>query len=47
MFFLRSADPGASVTTEVTAVKGPIYAVCLSKPPDIAIGNVGPFAVVD
>ena len=47
MFFLRTAGPATTATYSVTIDGGPVYAVCWSQPPDIAIGNVGPFAVVE
>ncbi len=37
--------PGASRTYSFTAKQGPLYLVCWSKPPDLAVGNVGPFEV--
>jgi ketosteroid isomerase-like protein len=36
---------GDSKTVSFTAQTGPLYLVCWSKPPDLAIGNVGPFEV--
>jgi hypothetical protein len=38
--------PGKSATYTFTVEQGPVYLVCFSKPPDIAIGNAGPFTVV-
>jgi ketosteroid isomerase-like protein len=38
--------PGQNATYTFTVEQGPVYLVCWSKPPDIAIGNAGPFTVV-
>jgi ketosteroid isomerase-like protein len=45
MLTLWEVGPGTSGTYNFTAVEGPLYLVCWSKPPDLAIGNVGPFEV--
>jgi hypothetical protein len=37
--------PGMSETYTFTLEKGPVYLVCWSKPPDLPIGNAGPFPV--
>jgi ketosteroid isomerase-like protein len=37
--------PGTSQSHSFTIQKGPVYLICWSKPPDIPIGNVGPFEV--
>ena len=39
-------SPGQSETYTFTLEKGPVYMICLSKPPDIIIGNAGPIPVV-
>jgi ketosteroid isomerase-like protein len=36
---------GASRTYSFTATQGPLYLICWSKPPDLAVGNVGPLEV--
>ena len=36
---------GQSETYSFTVEEGPVYMVCFSKPPDITIGNAGPFEV--
>jgi hypothetical protein len=41
----RELGPGKSETYTFTIEKGPVYLVCWSKPPDIPIGNAGPFTV--
>ena len=38
--------PGQSETYTFTLENGPVYMICLSKPPDIIIGNAGPIPVV-
>jgi hypothetical protein len=38
--------PGESATYTLTIAEGPVYGVCWSKPPDVAIGALGPFTVV-
>ncbi|MFN2134489.1 MAG: nuclear transport factor 2 family protein [Candidatus Promineifilaceae bacterium] len=38
--------PGEITTFNVTMKQGPVYAVCWSSPPDLAIGRIGPFSVV-
>lgn len=45
MLTLWEVSPGASKTYTFTAQEGPLYLVCWSKPPDLAVGNVGPFEV--
>jgi hypothetical protein len=39
-------SPGQSETYTFTLEKGPVYMICLSKPPDIIIGSAGPIPVV-
>ena len=41
----QEVGPGESQTYNITVTEGPVYAVCWSKPPDVPIGNVGPFSV--
>ncbi len=38
-------SPGQSATYTFTLENGPVYMICLSKPPDIIIGNAGPIEV--
>jgi hypothetical protein len=45
MFFLRDLGPGQSATFTVIVKKGPVYMICWSRPPDLPIGNAGPFEV--
>jgi hypothetical protein len=37
--------PGQSNTFNLAVTKGPLYAICWSKPPDLPIGALGPFEV--
>jgi hypothetical protein len=41
----QEVGPGESQTYNITVTEGPVYAVCWSKPPEVPIGNVGPFTV--
>jgi ketosteroid isomerase-like protein len=45
MLTLWEVSPGASKTYTFGADEGPLYLVCWSKPPDLAVGNIGPFEV--
>ena len=45
MLSLWELEPGVSKSFNFSAEKGPLYLVCWSKPPDLPIGNVGPFEV--
>jgi ketosteroid isomerase-like protein len=45
MLTLWEVGPGTSETNTLTVEEGPLYLVCWSKPPDLAVGNVGPFEV--
>ncbi len=45
MLTLWEVSPGASTTDTIGVDKGPLYLVCWSKPPELAVGNVGPFEV--
>lgn len=46
-FLLESyPGPGQSETYTFTLEKGPVYMICLSKPPELIIGNAGPIPVV-
>jgi ketosteroid isomerase-like protein len=45
MLTLWEMSPGTSETNTLTVAEGPLYLVCWSKPPDLAVGNVGPFEV--
>ena len=42
---LRELGPGKSETYTFTVEQGPVYLICFSQPPAIAIGNAGPIAV--
>lgn len=46
LFFEKELEPGASQSYSFMAEKGPLYVVCWSKPPDVPIGEVGPFKIV-
>lgn len=43
--YLREVGPGKSETRSLRLSEGPVYAVCWSQPPALAIGGVGPFEV--
>jgi limonene-1,2-epoxide hydrolase len=45
MLLEKELSPGQSETYTFTLEKGPVYMVCWSQPPDLAIGNAGPIAV--
>lgn len=45
ILFIREMSPGETVQYETTIEKGPVYGICFSKPPDLAIGSIGPFIV--
>jgi len=45
MLLEKELGPGKSETTTFTLEKGPVYMVCWSQPPDLAIGNAGPIFV--
>jgi hypothetical protein len=45
MLTVWEVSPGASKTYTFGADEGPLYLVCWPKPPDLAVGNVGPFEV--
>jgi hypothetical protein len=44
--FFEELFPGESQSKKFTAKEGNLYLVCFSKPPDLPIGNAGPFVVV-
>ena len=44
--FSGELNPGVSTTYSLPVDEGLYYMVCMSKPPDIFIGNAGPFVVV-
>jgi len=47
MVFLTEQDPNESQTYDNLMVEeGLLYMICFSKPPDVAIGNAGPFVVM-
>jgi hypothetical protein len=39
--------PGESTAFNVTMKKGLVYGICLSEPPELAIGGIGPFTIVE
>jgi ketosteroid isomerase-like protein len=43
---LRELDPGEQASYTTTVEGGPVYLVCFSQPPALAIGNAGPLVVV-
>ena len=43
MLTLWEISPGTSKTNTLGVEEGPLYLVCWSKPPDLAVGNIGPF----
>jgi hypothetical protein len=45
MFSIVEVGPGESKNYTITVDKGPVYMVCWSSPPDLAIGNAGPIEV--
>ncbi len=46
MVFFTEVDPGESESYDSFSVEeGLLYMICFSKPPDVAIGNAGPFVV--
>jgi hypothetical protein len=45
MLFIEELEPGRSATYTFTVEKGPVYLICWSRPPDLPIGNAGPFEV--
>ena len=45
LMMYQEQGPNTSQTYSLKADQGPVYIVCWSKPPDITIGNVGPFEV--
>ena len=45
MLLYEELEPGKSATYTFTVEQGPVYLVCWSQPPDLTIGNAGPFAV--
>jgi hypothetical protein len=45
MVFIQELAPGATESHVITVDQGPLYAVCWSQPPALAIGGIGPFAV--
>jgi len=46
ILLMEELGPGKSQTYTFTLEKGPVYLVCWSQPPDLPIGNAGPFPVV-
>jgi hypothetical protein len=46
LVFIEELGSNESQNDSFTAVEGSLYLICWSSPPDIAIGNAGPFQVV-
>jgi hypothetical protein len=44
---LREINPGDNMEYDLEMDEGPVYVVCFSKPPDLTIGSVGPFNIVE
>ena len=44
---LREINPGENMEYDLEMDEGPVYVVCFSKPPDLTIGSVGPFNIVE
>jgi hypothetical protein len=44
---LHELLPGKNSQFDITIDQGHVYVVCWSKPPDLAIGSIGPFAVAE
>jgi len=40
-------QPGETTEFNVAIKQGPVYGVCWSSPPDLAIGSIGPFSVAE
>jgi ketosteroid isomerase-like protein len=45
LIFLEEIAPGKMETYTLPLYEGPVYIICWSQPPDLAIGNIGPFEV--
>jgi hypothetical protein len=45
LLYYEEVGPGESHTYDITVTEEPVYGICWSKPPDVPIGNVGPFSV--
>jgi ketosteroid isomerase-like protein len=45
MFSIVELSPGKSKTYSINVKNGPVYMICWSQPPDLPIGNAGPFDV--
>jgi hypothetical protein len=43
----EEVGPASTKRYQIRVTAGPLYGVCFSKPPDQAIGNLGPIAVVE
>jgi len=46
MLLYKELGPGSREVYTFTIEKGPVYLVCWSRPPELPIGNAGPFTVV-
>lgn len=46
MFSIEEIEPGKSKSYSITVTDGPVYGICWSQPPDLAIGALGPFSVL-
>jgi hypothetical protein len=47
MLSLHEVPPGKNSQFNITIENGPVYVVCWSKPPELTIGSIGPFAVAE
>lgn len=45
ILLMEELGPGKNATYTFTVEQGPVYMICWSKPPDLPIGNAGPFEV--
>lgn len=45
--FMREMSPGQKVQYETMIEDGPVYGICFSRPPALAIGAIGPFTVTE
>jgi hypothetical protein len=45
LLYYEEVGAGERNSYNITVTEGPVYAVCWSKPPDLPIGNIGPFSV--
>jgi hypothetical protein len=45
ILLMEELEPGKDATYTFAVEQGPVYMICWSKPPDLPIGNAGPFEV--